>query len=97
MMVRLIPAWVKRTSRAHRPGGLLPFLIGILVTFAPSAGPEPAPALVHIGQLGAHGVGEMGTNGVPPAMGNASLNATGIRLRSLSYTPDKPIEARRDG
>ena len=51
----------------------------------------------HIGELGAHGVGEMGTNGVPPAIGNAIYNATGVRLRSLPYTPDKLIEARRHG
>ena len=51
----------------------------------------------HIGELGAHGVGEMGTNGVPPAIGNAIYNATGVRLRSLPFTPDKLIEARRHG
>ena len=51
----------------------------------------------HIGELGAHGVGEMGTNGVPPAIGNAIHDAIGVRLRSLPYTPDKLIEARRHG
>ena len=51
----------------------------------------------HIGELGAHGVGELGTNGVPPAIGNAIFDATGVRLRSLPYTPDKLIEARRHG
>jgi xanthine dehydrogenase YagR molybdenum-binding subunit len=47
----------------------------------------------HIGSLGAHGVGELGPNGVPPAIGNAIYNATGKRLRSLPYTPDKFLEA----
>ncbi len=51
----------------------------------------------NIGELGAHGVGEMGTNGVPSAIGNAIFNATGVRLRSLPYTPDKLIEANRHG
>ncbi len=48
------------------------------------------------GELGAHGVGEMGTNGVAPAIGNAIFNATGRRLRSLPFTPDKLIEARHE-
>ncbi len=51
----------------------------------------------HIGELGAHGVGELGTNGVPSAIGNAIFNASGVRLRSLPYTPDKLIEAYRHG
>lgn len=51
----------------------------------------------HLGALGAHGVGELGTNGVPAAIGNAIFNATGRRLRSLPYTPDKVLEALRHG
>ena len=46
---------------------------------------------VHINELGAHGVGEIGTNGIPPAITNAIFNATGKRLRSLPVTPDKII------
>ena len=37
-------------------------------------------------RLGAHGVGEMGTNVVPPAISNAIFTATGVRLRSLHPT-----------
>lgn len=44
-----------------------------------------------MGELGARGFGEMGTNNVPAAIGNAVFNATGKRLRSLPLTPDKII------
>ncbi|GJG86759.1 carbon-monoxide dehydrogenase large subunit [Gemmatimonadetes bacterium T265] len=47
----------------------------------------------HIGELGAHGVGEMGTSGVPAAIANAVYNATGRRVRSLPITPDKVLQA----
>ncbi|GJG86755.1 carbon-monoxide dehydrogenase large subunit [Gemmatimonadetes bacterium T265] len=46
----------------------------------------------HMGELGARGFGEMGTNNVPAAVGNAIYNATGRRLRSLPFTPDRVME-----
>ncbi len=48
-----------------------------------------------MGALGARGFGEMGTNNVPAAIGNALFNATGKRLRSLPLTPDRVMEALR--
>ena len=45
----------------------------------------------HIGVLGAHGVGELGCNGVPPAITNAIANATGKRQHRLPVTPDKVL------
>lgn len=49
----------------------------------------------HMGALGARGLGEMGTNNMPAAIGNALFNATGKRLRSLPLTPDRVMEALR--
>ena len=49
----------------------------------------------HMGALGARGFGELGTNNMPAAIGNALFNATGKRLRSLPLTPDRVMEALR--
>jgi xanthine dehydrogenase YagR molybdenum-binding subunit len=43
----------------------------------------------YFGATGAKGIGEIGIVGVPAAIGNAIHNATGKRLRSLPFTPDK--------
>lgn len=43
------------------------------------------------GATGAKGIGELGIVGVPAAIGNAIQNATGRRLRSLPFTPDKLV------
>ena len=48
-----------------------------------------------MGALGARGLGEMGTNNMPAAIGNAIFNATAKRLRSLPLTPDRVMEALR--
>lgn len=47
----------------------------------------------HMGALGARGFGELGTNNMPAAIGNALFNATGKRLRRLPLTPDRVLEA----
>ena len=46
----------------------------------------------YFGPTGAKGIGEIGIVGVPAAIGNAIYNATGQRLRSLPFTPDKLLE-----
>lgn len=38
---------------------------------------------IHVNELGARGIGEIGLAGVAPAIGNAVYNATGKRVRSL--------------
>ncbi len=50
---------------------------------------------LRMGALGARGLGEMGTNNMPAAIGNALFNATGKRLRSLPLTPDRVMEVLR--
>ena len=43
----------------------------------------------HISPIGARGIGEIGTTGIAGAIANAVFNATGKRLRSQPFTPDK--------
>ena len=45
----------------------------------------------HISELGAHGVGECGVNGVPAAISNAVFNATGKRIRQLPLSLDRVV------
>lgn len=46
----------------------------------------------YFGPTGAKGIGEIGIVGVPAAISNAIYNATGKRLRSLPFTPDKLLD-----
>ena len=48
--------------------------------------PEDDP---YVGGIGVKGIGELGIVGVSAAIGNALFHATGKRLRSLPFTPDK--------
>ena len=52
---------------------------------------------LQMGELGARGFGEIGTNNVPAAIGNAVFNATGRRIRSLPITPDKLLDKQLAG
>ena len=46
----------------------------------------------YFGPTGAKGIGELGIVAVPAAIGNAIYNATGKRLRSLPFSPDKLVD-----
>ncbi len=44
-------------------------------------------------KMGVKGIGELGITSVAASIANAIFNATGKRMRDLSITPDKLIEA----
>ena len=43
----------------------------------------------HVNEIGAKGIGEIGTTGVAAAIANAVFHATGKRIRDLPITLDK--------
>jgi probable selenate reductase molybdenum-binding subunit len=45
------------------------------------------------GPHGAKGIGEIGVNGIAPAIANAIAHATGVRLRQLPMTPERVWQA----
>jgi CO/xanthine dehydrogenase Mo-binding subunit len=45
------------------------------------------------GPHGAKGIGEIGVNGIAPAIANAITHATGVRLRQLPMTPERVWQA----
>jgi xanthine dehydrogenase YagR molybdenum-binding subunit len=47
--------------------------------------------------VGARGIGEIGTTGMPAAIANAVYNATGIRVREFPITPEKLMPNARSG
>jgi carbon-monoxide dehydrogenase large subunit len=81
-------------------------LTGSLGDYAvPRAGDMPPMLLDHtvtpspLNPLGAKGVGEAGTNGLPPAIANAVMDALtplGVRHLDLPFTSDRVWQAMRD-
>jgi len=59
--------------------------------------PEVDPVLLEVwkgaGEYGACGIGESVTTCAPAAVANAFYNATGVRLTSIPFTPDKVLKA----
>jgi CO/xanthine dehydrogenase Mo-binding subunit len=48
------------------------------------------------GPYGAKGMGESGIVSIAPAIGNAIVDATGVRIRQLPLTPERVWRALRD-
>ncbi len=65
--------------------------------FSPLDMPEMQTVLVEelepTGPYGVKSVGEVAINGPAPAIANAIYNATGVRLRTLPFSPSKVLEA----
>jgi xanthine dehydrogenase YagR molybdenum-binding subunit len=59
-----------------------PDVPAIDVTFVPEQD-------LHVNEVGAKGIGELGITGAPAAVANAVFHATGTRIRDLPITPDK--------
>ena len=56
------------------------------------------PTWEETGPFGAKSVAEISINGAAPAIGNAIFNATGARLRTFPFTPERVWQAiRRQG
>jgi putative selenate reductase molybdopterin-binding subunit len=49
------------------------------------------------GPFGAKAVGEIPMDGVAPAVRNAILDATGVAINALPFTPERVWRALRDG
>jgi probable selenate reductase molybdenum-binding subunit len=54
------------------------------------------PSYEETGPFGAKSVSEICINGPAPAIGNALYNATGVRLRSFPFTPEKVWRAMKE-
>ncbi len=66
----------------------------------PDGLPEIETVLVEPGEpsgpYGAKGIGDIVVTAVPPAVANAIYHATGARLRSMPFTPEKVLQALKD-
>jgi len=67
----------------------LPSILDVPIDFVPVIVEVPHPS----GPYGAIGIGETGILAIAPAISNAILDATGVRLTHLPITPEKLLEA----